>query len=147
MGGYIYSVLCASLCAALLTALSPDNEAVSKYVAFAGALCVALCVLTPFIGGLTLPDVDSIYDADNIDEGDNSGEAAKAEYMARNAILSLSAISGADTDSLSAQVEYTDEGVKIILRADGIVLADKKAIGERLSEILEADITVYDGSD
>lgn len=143
MGQYIYSILLAALCAAILGALAPENESVSKFVAFAGALAVALCIVQPFIG-----DVGFLqYPYDNTESPPMQNSEAEAEYMARNAILALSAVSGAKTEDLTAAVVKNGDRYSISLYVKGFLTADKSELSERLGEILGADITLYDGGD
>ena len=51
MANYLFSIVAASVFVAVLCAAAPDGEGVGKFVAFVGALTVALVALSPLAGG------------------------------------------------------------------------------------------------
>ncbi|MBE6714526.1 MAG: hypothetical protein E7575_04470 [Ruminococcaceae bacterium] len=54
MGAYIYSILCAGIFTGMILSLSPDGEKgrIGKFIAFAGALSMALAVMSPIVSRL-----------------------------------------------------------------------------------------------
>ncbi len=144
MGTYIYSILCAALAVSVINALAPENEGLSKYIAFAGALAVALCVLFPIASGsdISLP---GLFDEPLVSE--TSDSRAEAEYTARNAVLSFSAMSGAKTDSIYATVEFRDNTTYVTLECDEYIVGSIEDIEETLGDILGVKITIISGGD
>lgn len=141
MGAYIYSVLCAALTVCVICTLAPEKEGLAKYIAFAGALAVALCILHPFSGSTELPGIDGLFEAE---DSTTSDSRAAAEYAARSAIMSFCAMSGADAADVSAEVEISENGTSVWLRC-GNAVGNADELEARLSEILGFDITVCEG--
>lgn len=144
MGAYIYSILCASLAVALIYSAAPEGEGLSKFISFAGALAVALTILHPFLSG-NGTELDSFFEQS---EPAPTDSAARAEYAARNAVLSLSALSGADAEKITAQVSFGDSGdMWVVLICDDNITVGKEKLEERLTEILGYSIEIRDKMD
>lgn len=137
MGEYVYTVICAALCTAVVLSLSPDGEGgnIGKYVAFAGALVMALTMLSPVAGLLKNISFDGIDISDTAEEA----ETKRGEYLADSAGTVLSALYGVDRKSLSARI-YEDDGGELLC----ITLILEKGAGFNKDEAAKLLSQIYE---
>ena len=146
MSAYIYSAVCVSLFVALICAAAPRSQGIEKFVAFIGALALSLTVLSPLVKAEELGGLFSREESGAGEKTEQSSEsdAALAQYYARCAAESMSAMYGLSKDKISVDVTVSaGEVSKIDVKVDGYLLSDKEA-EERLSEILGIETEVSD---
>lgn len=146
MGAYIYSAVCAALFVSLICAAAPRSNGIEKFVAFIGALALSLTVLSPIVNAFKAGELLSQLQEVVSEEKRSSSEkdCALAEYYARCAAESLSAMYGISKDKISADVTVSEGmAVKISLKVDGYLLSGKEA-EDRLYEILGVETEVSD---
>lgn len=143
MGAYIYSLIAGALFVGLICALSPDGEkgAMGKYIAFAGALILALIMLSP-LADILLGDKDIYFPPFNEEESDKMNTS---EYYARCSAMALSSIYSVDISEIKARVHYNDENdtvEKVELSVNKGGYYDSDEAGRILSDIFGFEIEV-----
>lgn len=140
MGEYVYTIVCAAVCTAVIICLSPDGEggSIGKYVAFAGAIVMALTMLSP-LSELLQGISGYKFDLDTGLEAEVAGK--EGEYYAESAGTVLSSLYGMDRSKISARITEGEGGelLKITLIVNECDFNKEEASG-LLSEIY--DITV-----
>ena len=105
MGEYVYTVICASICTAIIIGLSPDGEeGIGKYIAFAAALVTALSMISPLSGILKSADLE--LDIKQNEKADLKGY----EYYAEGAATVVTTLYGVERSDLSAKITESDSG-------------------------------------
>ncbi len=145
MNDYIYSVVGAGVVTALIILLSPDGQAgkLGRYIAFTGALAMALVILSPIPSLVSETDLYGMEESFSGEKGFD-GEGKKGEYLAGIAGMTLSELYGIEEDDIRALVycNDTDEIERILLRINDEVFFDCSEAGEVLSEICDMKIEV-----
>lgn len=148
MANYLFSIVAASVFVAVLCAAAPDGEGVGKFVAFAGALTVALVALSPLAGGVDAW-VDGIRSEWGSELQDTSiqDEEQSAKYLAYNIAMTASEIYGLELQDVSVSVcpakdvqTFTPEAVQIALPAGTSLDTDEAS--ETLSKLFSCAISV-----
>ncbi len=147
MGEYVYTVICAAVCTAIIISLSPDTEggSLGKYIAFAGAVVMALIMLSPLT---TLLKNASSYDF-NIAESEVKETAKqKGEYYAESAASVLNGLYGVDRSALSAKITEGEKGelLKITLILEECSF-NKKEAEKLLFEIYGIEMEIEEARD
>ena len=137
----LFSIMSVSICAAVISMLSPENEAMKKQISFVCALMICVSLTLPIIrfitgekGGLDLslpsneteetPEaLDAVINAAKEKICDNMEKVAENRYGIKNAVLTLTL----DTDD--------KENIKIIsgvLEGEGDIKEAAQYIGKEL---------------
>lgn len=138
MGSYVYTLICAALCTAAVLALAPDKEdgSIGKYISFAGAVVMALTMLSPvseiFKG-------DREFDFKISTEAEMSNAENTGKYYAESAGTVLSSLYGVNRAKISAIITEGDDGTlsKITFLIKGSVGFDCDEAEDLLSKIYE----------
>lgn len=140
MGEYVYTLICAAVFVAVIIALTPKNNTLSKYVAFAGALIMALVMLGPVASYLVKADIPQREES----EPEKQTGTENYRFYAQSAGMALCEIYGTNAEELTARVECKDNGTieSITLLVKGNVTYDTEEAGDILSEIYEKNIRV-----
>lgn len=149
MGDYIYTVLCAGIFTGVIVSLSPDTEngKLGKFIAFAGALCMALTLLSPIGNFNTQDSGESFLDTDT-----EINNQALAEYYANSAGSTLSKAFSIERSKLSARVTFDEEDKnveKISITYKGEKSFDTDLAEQLLSKIysLPAEVNIIKTGD
>jgi len=143
MGAYVYSLVTGALLVGLICAISPDGEggSLGKYVAFAGALMLALIMLSP-LADILLGNEEIPLPSVQTGETDRVNTS---EYYASSAGMALSSIYSTDISKIKTRVHYdkgADRVERIELLVNERVYYDTSEAGETLSEIFGFEIKV-----
>ncbi|MBE6588488.1 MAG: hypothetical protein E7647_08790 [Ruminococcaceae bacterium] len=143
MGEYVYTLICAAICTAVLLALSPEGDGgkTGKYVAFVGALVIAVTMLAPIPGILSEAETDSF---DELIPKPQSAVSESGRYYANGAATVLCEMYGIKRQAITARVTESDSGEteKITLIIKDEVTFSTKEAGKLLSQIFEKEIEV-----
>lgn len=148
MANYLFSIVAASVFVAVLCAAAPDGEGVGKFVAFVGALTVALVALFPLTDG-----VDAWMDGarsewkSELQDTSTQNEEQSAKYLAYNIAVMASEIYGLEIQDVSVSVYpakdvqiFTPEAVYVVLSAG--TLLDTGEASQTLSKLFSCTISV-----
>ncbi len=147
MGEYVYTVICAAVCTAIIISLSPDTEggSIGKYIAFAGAVVMALIMLSPLT---TLLKSASSYDFDIAESGVKVTAKQKGEYYAESAASVLKGLYGVDRSSIKARITEGEKGellkITLILKECSF---DKEEASKLLFEIYDIKMEIEEKRD
>ena len=144
MGEYLYTVVCAAVCTAVMISLSPDGESgnMGKYVAFAGAVVMALVMLAPL--SEFLENVSGFEIKTEVIE--KEGSKREGEYYAESAGTVLSSLYGAERSKITARITEGEDGelLKITMIVKDLSL-DKEEASKLLSDIYGIKIEIEEG--
>ena len=148
MANYLFSIVAASVFVAVLCAAAPDGEGVGKFVAFAGALTVALVALSPLAGGVDawMDGIRSEWGSE-LQDSSTQDEEQSAKYLAYNIAVTASEIYSLEIQDVSVSVypakdvqTFTPEAVHVALPA-GTSL-DTGEASQTLSKLFSCTISV-----
>ncbi len=148
MANYLFSIVAASVFVAVLCAAAPDGEGVGKFVAFAGALTVALVALSPLAGGVDawMDGIRSEWGSE-LQDSSTQDEEQSAKYLAYNIAMTASEIYSLELLDVSVSVypakdvqAFTPEAVHIVLPAETSI--DTGEASQTLSKLFSCTISV-----
>lgn len=148
MANYLFSIVVASIFVAVLCAAAPDGEGIGKFVAFAGALTVALVALSPLAGGIDtwIGGMQTEWKA-QLQDTSVPDEEQSAKYLAYNIAVTTSEIYSLQMQDLSVSVYpandtkvFTPETVHVTLPA-GTQL-DFEEASQTLSNLFSCTVSV-----
>ena len=148
MANYLFSIVAASVFVAVLCAAAPDGEGVGKFVAFVGALTVALVALSPLAGGVDawMEGMETEWGSE-VQDTSTQDEEQSAKYFAYNIAVTASEIYGLKIQDVSVSVypakdvqTFTPKAVHVALPA-GTSL-DTAEASQTLSKLFSCAISV-----
>lgn len=105
MANYLFSIVAASVFVAVLCAAAPEEEGLGKFVAFAGALTVALIALSPLAGCMDewIDKVQTEWGS-GLQNANGKDDEQSAEYFAYSIAATAAEIYDMEIENISVSV-------------------------------------------